>query len=62
MTRTATGKICTFCKKAVVRLVGVAAPMMAPNFETLNMTLPVILMEVKDRRMPFKSINNKQEA
>ncbi|KAF8436703.1 hypothetical protein BGX38DRAFT_1214059 [Terfezia claveryi] len=61
-TGTATGKRCTFCKKTVVRLVGVAAPMMAPNFETLNKTLPVILMKVKDRRMPFKSINNKQEA
>lgn len=59
-TGTASGKSCTFCKKTVVRLVGVAAPMMAPDFETLNKTLPVILMEVKDRRMPFRSINKQK--
>ncbi|KAF8417869.1 hypothetical protein EV426DRAFT_720975 [Tirmania nivea] len=61
-TGTASSKRCTFCKKAVVRLVGVAAPMMAPNFETLNKTLPVILMEAKDHRIPFQSVNSKRET
>lgn len=55
-TGTATAKRCKFCKATVSRLVGVAAPMMAPDFKTLNTTLPIILMEVKDRRMPFESI------
>ena len=44
------------CGTAIVRVAGFAAPMNLPGEEAFKVDVPVVVLEVGDGRMRFKSI------
>lgn len=53
--------ICPACRKRITRIVGISAPMNAPGHETVDNSLPVVMLKIADRRERFRSIVTRTE-
>lgn len=53
---------CPTCHKTITRIVGISSPMNAPGHEAMSYSLPVVMLDVVDRRERFKSIVPKTES
>lgn len=47
---------CPACHKPIARIVGISGPMNAPGHEAVSYSLPVVMLDVADRRERFRSI------